>query len=64
MKVYIYYKDTDNSCGDPDCCGGPSPSPHIKVFSSVETALAAGHKKEELTEVIIDNNELVDVVSW
>ena len=58
MKVYVYYEDTDNSCSDPECCGGPSPAPAVKVFSSIETAKAAGVNKNQLTEIEVDKNEL------
>lgn len=61
MKVWVYYEDTDNSCCDPDCCGGPSPSPAVKVFSSLEAAKAAGVKKDDLTEIEVDSNDLVHV---
>lgn len=63
MRVYVYYEDTDNSCHDPECCGGPSPSPHIKVFSSMDRALKSGAKKEELTVVKVDTNELVRLIT-
>lgn len=63
MKVYIYYEDTDNSCSDPDCCGGPSPSPAIKVFSSLEKAKLAGYKPDDLKEIDVDVNELVHI-NW
>ena len=58
MIIYIYYEDTDNSCSDPDCCGGPCPSPYAALFSSVEKALQAGHKKDDLIEMVLDSGEL------
>jgi hypothetical protein len=54
--------DDDNSCSDPDCCGGPYPAPAIKIFSSVEKAKEAGVRSEEdLTEIEIDSNEFVRI---
>jgi hypothetical protein len=54
--------DDDNSCSDPECCGGPFPYPSVKIFSSVEKAKEAGVKNEEdLTEVEVDNNEFVGI---
>ena len=62
MKVYVCYMDDDNSCSDPECCGGPFPYPSVKIFSSVKAALDAGVKNEEdLTEVELDNNEFVGI---
>lgn len=57
MKVYVQYLDNDNSCGDPDCCGGPCPSPHVKIFSSLEKVKEAGIQVDRVTEVEVDNNE-------
>jgi len=60
MTVFVQYVDCDNSCGDPDCCGGPSPSPTVRLFSSRAAATAAGlttREVEDLTEVTVDNNE-------
>lgn len=53
MKVYIYYEDTDNSC-----CGS---DPAVKVFSSIEKALAFGIKKADLKELEVDCNELIHI---
>jgi hypothetical protein len=61
MKVYIYYIDDDNSCGDPDCCGGPYPSPYVAVFSSLEKAKEAGYYKDQLVEVELDAKDPVSV---
>lgn len=61
VKVYIYYEDTDNSCSDPDCCGGPCPSPAIKVFSTMENALKH-HKTNEIKAIELDDNELVHIL--
>ena len=64
MKVYLLYQDQDNSCGDPDCCGGPYPYPSAKIFSSIAAAEKAGLTKEEikhLVEIEIDNNEFVSI---
>ena len=58
-KVYVYYVDDDNSCSDPECCGGPFPSPHVAVFSSVAKAIEAGYKEDQLTEIELDNKEPV-----
>ena len=55
MIVWVYLIDDDNSCNDPDCCGGPYPSPYVKVFSSVVAAEADGINKEDLTAVTIDD---------
>lgn len=60
MIVYVYYEDTDSSCGDPECCGGPSPSPHIKIFSSLEKVKEAGHKENDVKAIKVDSNELAD----
>jgi hypothetical protein len=57
MKVYIFYEDTDNSCCDPDCCGGPSPNPCIKIFSSLKIAAEAGYKEKDLLVFVVDSNE-------
>ncbi|MGH7974830.1 MAG: hypothetical protein ACREBR_04845 [bacterium] len=61
MKVFVVYQDQDNSCCDPDCCGGPSPWPTIKVFSSLDKATEAGHKLDEVKEIEVDKNEWEDV---
>lgn len=55
MIVWVYLVDDDNSCSDPDCCGGPYPSPYIKVYSSVEKAEADGRTKDELTAITVDD---------
>lgn len=60
MKVFVLYMDQDNSCGDPDCCGGPHPCPTIKIFSSKQAAEAAGLLEDELerlNEVEVDKND-------
>ena len=57
MKVYVHYKDLDNSCGDEDCCGLYSPLPAIKVFSSLDKAVNAGYKQEDMVEIEVDVNE-------
>jgi hypothetical protein len=54
MKVYVYVVDEDNSCSDPECCGGPYPVPYIRVFSSEEKVKAAGKTMEDVTEIEID----------
>lgn len=54
MKVYIHLVDTDNSCSDPECCGGPCPSLYVQVFSSIEIAVSHRIKKEDLEEVEVD----------
>ena len=61
VKVYVYYEDTDNSCGDQDCCGGPFPSPAVKVFATVNAAKKAGVKEDQLTECELNSNELARV---
>lgn len=64
MKVWILYQDQDNSCSDPDCCGGPSPWNTAKIFSSKEAAKAAGlnrHDLDRLNEVEVDKNEFQSI---
>jgi hypothetical protein len=65
MKVYILYQDQDNSCGDPDCCGGPHPYPSAKIFSSKEAAKEVGgltgEELKHLVEVEVDTNEFVSI---
>lgn len=59
MKVFAQYIDDDNSCNDPDCCGGPNPSPYIRLFSSLEAAKAAGLKTKEIAAlrmITVDSN--------
>jgi len=58
MKVYVLYQDQDNSCGDPECCGGPYPYPTIKIFSSPEAAKEiANIKLEDLVVIDVDKDE-------
>ena len=59
MKVYVYYIDDDNSCGDPDCCGGPYPAPAVAVFSSLAKAKEAGYDEDRLTEIELDAKDPV-----
>jgi hypothetical protein len=61
MKLYVYYIDADNSCSDPDCCGGPFPSPHVAIFSSIAKAKEAGYDEDRLTEIILDAKDPVMV---
>jgi len=55
MKVFVQFFDSDNSCSDPECCGGPFPSYTARVFSSVEKAKAIGVHEDCLTEIEVDN---------
>ena len=55
--VWIYYEDLDNSCSDPDCCGGPSPDIVIWIYSSLQEAIKAGREKNDLKEIKIDDGE-------
>lgn len=60
MIVYVDCQDQDNSCSDPDCCGGPYPSYAVRIFSSLEKAKEAGLTMREIDELIkveIDNKE-------
>lgn len=61
LILYVVCKDTDNSCSDEDCCGGPFPSPAIKVFSSIEAAKACGIDPEDLSEVVVDSDEYTHI---
>ena len=62
--VWIHYEDLDNSCADEDCCGGPSPEPSVKIFSSLEKAHKAGYKTSQVKEIQIDRNEFERLHSY
>lgn len=44
-----HYKDRDNSCSDPECCGGPNPS-FVVIDDSGEKARAALAKAGDKNE--------------
>ncbi len=56
MIVYIHYENNDNSCSDPECCGGPNPAIYLSIFSSIEKAQKAGIKVKDLEAVLVDDS--------
>ena len=56
-SIFMVYEDQDNSCSDPDCCGGPFPYICAKLFSSKERAIKAGFTEDRIQELKVDSDE-------
>lgn len=61
MDVYVYLRDTDNSCSDPECCGGPCPSLVIRVFSSIKDGIISGIKASDLKKVTLNYKDSISI---